>query len=432
MKITPFFSDVLHAKLKNQVWSWGAHDETSNRVFLRVWDDQVEKRRGVERVRVDGKSAPGSPGRNERRAHLEAIRRGAEAYGVLCRAQDTNPVGSRRIKDFDENALVRFSRIFEEGDTVFAEINDRIPVRDLRRAAPRNQWHLEPGARIKRKDLHKRYGGRSQGGIGPSAKSPNVFLFSDPASGEQHGYFDGWQPDGCFHYTGEGQRGDQQLAQGNLAVLNARRDGRALRLFNGTGGLIEYVDEVIVDSEEPYYTTDAVETGGGPIRSVIVFRLRPVSVRPKIPEKESLRTTTLVVDRVPVESQHTERTFVDPSGEEHEAERRESGMVQRYKAYLEAQGHVVERLRIKPPSEAKPLFCDLYVEQLGLLIEAKGSTNRQSIRMAIGQLTDYRRFVSDDTTCAILVPSRPRVDLIQLIKSAGIDLIYEDNDTFIG
>ena len=56
--------------------------------------------------------------------------------------------------------------------------------------------------------------------------SPNVLLFTDQASGSPHGYvFDGWVDDGddkVFLYTGEGQRGDQQLIRGNAAILNHR------------------------------------------------------------------------------------------------------------------------------------------------------------------------------------------------------------------
>jgi len=67
------------------------------------------------------------------------------------------------------------------------------------------EWTLQPGEAIERKKLHEDFGGRTQGGIGPSRSSPNVFIFSDPVAGEPHGYFDGWRDDICFHYTGEGQ-----------------------------------------------------------------------------------------------------------------------------------------------------------------------------------------------------------------------------------
>jgi hypothetical protein len=113
-------------------------------------------------------------------------------------------------------------------------------------------WTLSPGEAIRRVDLHAAYGGRRQGGIAPSARTPNVLIFSDPASGEQHGYFDGWHDDGFFHYTGEGQRGDQQMRAGNAAILNHVRDGRALRVFDGAGGVVTYMDEFERADDDPY------------------------------------------------------------------------------------------------------------------------------------------------------------------------------------
>src|SRR4051812_45292809 len=100
------------------------------------------------------------------------------------------------------------------------------------------QWTLAPGESIKRVDLHAAYGGSNQGGIGPSAQSPNVLIFSDPAEGEQHGYFDGWHDDGLFHYYGMGQRGDQKMQSGNAAILNHKSHGRALRVFDGARGTV--------------------------------------------------------------------------------------------------------------------------------------------------------------------------------------------------
>ncbi len=41
-------------------------------------------------------------------------------------------------------------------------------------------WTLKPGGRVSRKSLQEELGGRTQGGIGPSKRTPNVFIFSDP------------------------------------------------------------------------------------------------------------------------------------------------------------------------------------------------------------------------------------------------------------
>jgi hypothetical protein len=97
-------------------------------------------------------------------------------------------------------------------------------------------WDLQPGDTIRRVELHRRLAGGGQGGINPSTKTPNVLIFSDPARGAAHGYIDDWRDDGLFHYTGEGQRGDQQMRAGNKAILQHREDDRALCVFRGVGG----------------------------------------------------------------------------------------------------------------------------------------------------------------------------------------------------
>ncbi len=296
---------------------------------------------------------------------------------------------------------------------------------------PQPDWDRAPGDKIQRKALHEKFGGRTQGGIGPSRQTPNVFIFTDPVSGEQHGYYDGWQPDGCFHYTGEGQYGDQRMVSGNRSILDHESEGRALRLFKGARGVVEYVDEFALDADEPWYETDAPETGGGPLRKVIVFKFRPRTT------KASATTASKIADvfnsnevqQIPVEEQRTERTYVDPSRAPYEAERREAKLVLSLAAYLRGNGHEVCRLQIVPKGEYRPLFADLYDVTADLLIEAKGSVTREGVRMAIGQLADYSRF-QPSAKKAILVPSRPRPDLEHLAAAVGIDVIWPSDSGF--
>ena len=294
------------------------------------------------------------------------------------------------------------------------------------------EWTLTPGEEVERVKLHAEFGGRTQGGIGPSNKTPNVFVFSDPIAGEQHGYFDGWRDDGCFHYTGEGQRGDQRMISGNAAILKHEAEGRALQVFMGARGTVRYEDEFELDPEQPYYTTDAPETGNGPVRQVIVFRMRPKTIAPK-PRKSKLDAaldggTTV---EVPVEEQWTERAYVAPSHEPYQAERKEQTLVLAFKAHLERKSHDVCRLKIVPSGEAKPLFTDLYDRTTNALIEAKGSVERGAIRMAIGQLADYSRFVDGgNLRRAILLPELPRGDLLALLSLQGVAVIWPDGKAF--
>lgn len=292
-------------------------------------------------------------------------------------------------------------------------------------------WALQPGDVIERKTLQERYGGRTLGGIGTSKRSPNVMLFSDPPAGEPHGHIDGWRADGCFHYTGEGQRGDQQMKSGNAAILSHEIDGRSIRLFLGTRGRVVYEGEFELAPDPPFYTTDAPEPKNGPVRNIIVFRLRPLDVRPKPSSSKLDRIGDASVEDVPVEEQWTEKAFVAPNMEACEAERTEQALVLAFRDHLLKQGHVISRLKIVPPGEAKPLFSDLIDRTTNTLFEAKGTVERGAIRMAIGQLLDYSRFVEPATRLAVLLPSRPRQDLQELLKKAGVDLVWRNGKKFV-
>ena len=301
-------------------------------------------------------------------------------------------------------------------------------------------WSLAPGDTINRSDLHARYGGSGRGGMAPSRSSPNVFIFTDPAVGNRHGYYDGWVGD-IFHYTGMGQRGDQEMEAGNRALLRHTEDGRAVRLFRGVGGDVTYLGEFELDAARPWYRMDAQETGGGQTRQVIVFRLVPqgdVIHDPadelrlpgtfntlEVAEGISSNPAGPIVATVPVEAQHSEEVLVNPSAAAYTSTRREQKLVLAYKQFMEARGSTVIRFRIQPTAEAKPLLSDVFDETRQNLIEAKGTGSREAVRMAIGQLADYGRFTPAGTAMAVLLPERPRDDLEALLSSQGISAVWQ-------
>lgn len=106
-----------------------------------------------------------------------------------------------------------------------------------------------------------------------------------------------------------------------------------------------------------------------------------------------------------------------------ETRRDEDDLLRRYMAWL---GRPLRRYVIQAPDTAGELEADAFDKDLGLLIEAKASADRAHVRMAIGQLFDYRRFFPDTRATAILVPERPSDDLVDLISGVGIGLIYEE------
>jgi hypothetical protein len=136
------------------------------------------------------------------------------------------------------------------------------------------------------------------------------------------------------------------------------------------------------------------------------------------------------VAEVAIENRWTEKYFVNPSADEYEAERREQALVLELEAYLRRRGHDVNRLMIVPPGEKRSTFCDVYDKTAGILVEAKGTVAREELRMAIGQLLDYRRFAPNGTRLGVLLPERPRADLEALLESADVHAIWPEGNRF--
>ena len=236
--------------------------------------------------------------------------------------------------------------------------------------------------------------------------------------------------DAFYHYTGEGQSGDQVMEKGNKAIRDHEANNRELHLFQSSGkgkpvthiGQFRYVD---------HYDADAPQTGGGPLRRVLIFRLSSVGSQTGHQIRGTVKKVdTTFVGEVPIEASNTERAFVEPTREAYEAERKEAKLIAEFIAWSSRSGRQFKRLKVVPKGEGKPLFSDLYSKSEKQLIEAKGSVSRDAIRMAIGQVYDYRRFADRNTSLAILLPELPRADLIDLIKSSGVDIIYRTHGGF--
>lgn len=132
---------------------------------------------------------------------------------------------------------------------------------------------------------------------------------------------------------------------------------------------------------------------------------------------------------VPLEATHTP-SYDTVSFTTVQAFKRESQLVERLKRVLEARGHTVQRYRLPLPNGAK-LFTDIADTTDNVLWEAKGVATREAVRMAIGQLMDYRRIIPARPRLAVLLPDCPAPDLQQLLQSLNIELWYEDGDTFV-
>lgn len=126
--INAFFRDVLHAPFVNSRWSWGAVDERTRRIFLRLWRMDVEVRDGRRVIRV--LLLDGSPGLGwkERQRHLELARSGFAAFAVVC---DKEGHDARTILGFDRDRVLRLGKLVEDGSSLWMEILEEVAVHGL-------------------------------------------------------------------------------------------------------------------------------------------------------------------------------------------------------------------------------------------------------------------------------------------------------------
>jgi hypothetical protein len=222
-------------------------------------------------------------------------------------------------------------------------------------------------------------------------------------------------------------------------ILEHEAAGRRLRLFVAEGtveGTAQkshvYLGEFRVDPSDPFRIEPAPDDAGED-RSVVVFRLLPVSeslVRPEDASGTGDSDSGAEANLVPPE-QHHAPTYEVPGTDPTNAERRESDLVKRFESYLENQGHEVMRWELRPPGELLRLLTDTYDRTAKELFEAKGSGTRNSVRLAIGQLLDYRRFIDvDGLKLSVLLPSRPSADVLDLLASVGIGCLFEEGTGF--
>jgi hypothetical protein len=145
--------------------------------------------------------------------------------------------------------------------------------------------------------------------------------------------------------------------------------------------------------------------------------------------REALPVNETITTEIDVEQHKEDSTTVDPPTESIEAVRREQPLVVAFASLLRKRHHKVTRQWTQPKGEATAIVCDLCDKTANVLYEAKGFGTRNAIRMAIGQLADYRRF-APTARRAVLLIERPRPDLEALLRGQSIDAEWRSDGGF--
>lgn len=114
------------------------------------------------------------------------------------------------------------------------------------------------------------------------------------------------------------------------------------------------------------------------------------------------------------------------------AQKVEAKLLTRYEQWLGKKDRYLESLTYN--LTYNKIRCDRWEEEAESLIEAKGSTSREDIRMAVGQLLDYAfqgRGLCKRPNKAILLPSRPDDDRIGWLEPLGIKVIWHEKGSFV-
>jgi nucleoid DNA-binding protein len=102
---------------------------------------------------------------------------------------------------------------------------------------------------------------------------------------------------------------------------------------------------------------------------------------------------------------------------------KEARLTKRFQQYLEGHGHKVMRYRITPAG-TPTLYSDLADITDKTLFEAKGSADRMSVRLALGQVLDYGRYI-EGLRLAVLLPEPPAADLVELLERHDVGCVVE-------
>jgi len=194
---------------------------------------------------------------------------------------------------------------------------------------------------------------------------------------------------------------DEQFAPGTAERERRRKEIIDAYLQGRKSPADESEETAEVEADEPKATAE-VEADGSEATAVV-------------------EVDTVAVDAVPLAVVNAERSDFERAASGI-AVYKEAQLVSRFQTFLESHGHTVERYRIRTP--AGVLYTDLADTSNAVLYEAKADADRMSVRLALGQVLDYGRYVQG-TKLAVLLPGRPSADLIELLKNHLIGCVVE-------
>lgn len=108
----------------------------------------------------------------------------------------------------------------------------------------------------------------------------------------------------------------------------------------------------------------------------------------------------------------------------------EQSLIDDFVEFQVGRGRTFGRWEIFPNGTGERLLTDIYEEETRTLYEAKASASRPDVRLGLGQIQDYSRFIDDCEALALLLPSRPTDDLVDFLHSFEVMVIWRRTPGF--
>lgn len=276
--------------------------------------------------------------------------------------------------------------------------------------------------------------------------SPNVTSDEKTAEEMRRGRaFMGWEPDNYGHgqigpkFAGKTAR---SIQRGDI-ILIARRskgapdvvgfgvvEGRCKPQRLRPSGTVVYVREL-----RPFKRWDEVSKGID-LHDVLKQTRALVQLHPEASEahkkvcewvEEQLRPKVVNITKIDL-SKSTFGYEIKKKGKVTTAREIEAELLWDYKCWLDKRGRKLTALKYGK------LQCDGWEEMGRNLIEAKGSINREDIRMAVGQLLGYAfqgKGMFKKPHMAVLLPEKPDPDSVKWLVPHGINIIWRRGRSFL-
>lgn len=283
----------------------------------------------------------------------------------------------------------------------------------------------KPGEKFKRNEMHKVVGGSFRHGMTSCNSGREFLLFHDAKKSKKFGYdiWEGSQADGSFHYSGQGTSGDQKMIKSNAALLTAHEAGKPIHLIETQEGTCTYLGRYLL-GEPKYFSRLAPDVSMTEMRKIFVFNLVPTS---SSHFEESSGKPAHGITRPWVKPEFSRVKYELGALVNREMIRVEFELQAAFGTFLITKNLTPFRHEFRIESAKGGLLPDMWIPSLKMIVEAKATLDRETLRLAVGQVLDYQELARLDQSqmdAFLLLPGLPNLQILEWMNSLGINVIH--------